>query len=77
MEIFHGGYDLNFDHLPLNFAGKSPNEPILSFFALKRFKTCHDDNMSSYSDRGALSRHFEHAGVRVRAIEAKSEASVK
>ena len=46
-------------------------------FALKCFKNDFNDNMSSYSDGGTLSRYFEYAGARARAIEAKSEASEK
>ena len=33
--------------------------------------------MSLFLDEGTLSRHFKYAGARVRAIEAKSEASEK
>ncbi len=47
----------------------------MSFLALKCFKTDCNDNMTLYSDEGTLSRHFEYAGARVSAIEAKSETS--
>ena len=60
-------------HFPLKFV----SNPYCRFFALKSFKTCYNDNMRLYSDRGTLSRHFEYAGAHARAIEAKSEASGK
>ncbi len=64
-------------HLPLKFVSKSPNDPFCRFLPQNASKTDFNDNMSSYSDGGALSRHFEYAGARARAMKAKSEASEK